>query len=135
MHPFLSLAAAGALLPSALAWGTVGHTAVAYIATNLMKPETAEYCKAILGDSSEDFIASIATWADTYRYQEGGGFSIPFHWIDAQDDPPTSCDVDYDRDCTAEGCIVSAIMNYVSICVEIGDWMLTYSDDHSIRAA
>lgn len=36
-----------------------------------------------------------------------------FHYIDAEDDPPASCNVDYERDCSAEeGCIVSAIANY-----------------------
>jgi hypothetical protein len=35
------------------------------------------------------------------------------HYIDAEDDPPNSCNVDYERDCSAEeGCIVSAIANY-----------------------
>ena len=37
-----------------------------------------------------------------------------FHYIDAEDDPENGvCNVDYDRDCSAEeGCIVSAIANY-----------------------
>lgn len=36
-----------------------------------------------------------------------------FHYIDAEDDPPNSCNVDYERDChPEEGCIVSAIANY-----------------------
>jgi hypothetical protein len=36
-----------------------------------------------------------------------------FHFIDSEDDPPNSCNVDYERDCHAtEGCIVSAIANY-----------------------
>lgn len=38
---------------------------------------------------------------------------LRFHYIDAEDDPPNSCNVDYERDCSAEkGCIVSAIANY-----------------------
>ncbi|KAK0721824.1 phospholipase C/P1 nuclease domain-containing protein [Lasiosphaeria miniovina] len=112
--PFLA-AAALALAPTALAWGTVGHATVAYIATGLMKPETASYCQQVLGDTSGDFIGGIASWADSYRYEPGGGFSSAFHYIDALDNPPYTCDVDFDRDCTAEGCIVSAIMNYTNI--------------------
>ncbi|KAK3386150.1 S1/P1 nuclease [Podospora didyma] len=111
----LLLTAASALLPSALAWGTVGHATVAYIASGLMKPETTAYCKQVLGDSSDDFIGSIASWADSYRYEAGGAFSSPFHYIDALDNPPYSCDVNFERDCTEEGCIVSAIMNYTNI--------------------
>lgn len=34
------------------------------------------------------------------------------HYIDAWDDPPTSCNVDYERDCPEEGCSISAIANY-----------------------
>ena len=36
------------------------------------------------------------------------------HYIDAEDSPPSSCNVDYRRDCSAEGCIVSAVANYTS---------------------
>lgn len=34
---------------------------------------------------------------------------------DAEDNPPSACSVDLNRDCGAGGCIVSAIANYVSI--------------------
>lgn len=33
-------------------------------------------------------------------------------FIDAEDNPPTSCNVSYKRDCIGSGCIVSAIKNY-----------------------
>ncbi|KAK3317753.1 S1/P1 nuclease [Cercophora scortea] len=115
MHIKSVLLASAAVVPTALAWGTVGHATVAYVASGLMKPETAAYCKKTLGDDSDEFLAAIASWADAFRYEPGGAFSVPFHWIDAIDRPPYSCDVDYDRDCTAEGCIVSAIMNYTNI--------------------
>ncbi|KAK3314447.1 nuclease S1 [Apodospora peruviana] len=109
------IAVAGFLAQHVIAWGTVGHATVAYIASGLMKPETADYCKSVLGDNSSDFIGAIASWADSYRYEPGGGFSSVFHYIDAIDNPPYSCDVDFERDCTEEGCIVSAIMNYTDI--------------------
>ena len=32
----------------------------------------------------------------------------------SQDNPPVSCNVDYDRDCGAAGCVVSAIANYTT---------------------
>ena len=40
-------------------------------------------------------------------------FSAPYHFIDANDNPPSSCGVDYERDCGASGCVVGAISNYV----------------------
>ena len=35
-------------------------------------------------------------------------------FIDAEDTPPTSCSVDFSRDCTTKGCSISAITNYTS---------------------
>ena len=34
------------------------------------------------------------------------------HFVDAQDSPPNSCNVDYDRDCNEGNCIVAALTNY-----------------------
>lgn len=37
-------------------------------------------------------------------------------WVDAQDDPPRSCGVNFRRDCIPkEGCVVSAITNMVRL--------------------
>lgn len=66
------------------------------------------------GNTSDAYLAYVATWADTYRYTSEGSFSAPYHFIDAQDKPPGTCGVDYDRDCGDEGCVISAIANYVS---------------------
>lgn len=63
-------------------------------------------------------MASVATWADSYRYTTAGSFSAPFHYIDAQDSPPDSCGVDYDRDCGTTGCVVAAIQNYTNILLD-----------------
>lgn len=48
------------------------------------------------------------------RYTTAGKFSAPFHFIDAEDNPPSSCSVDYNRDCGPSGCSVSAIANYTT---------------------
>jgi len=34
------------------------------------------------------------------------------HFIDAEDNPPSNCNVDYERDCGSSGCSISAIANY-----------------------
>lgn len=94
------------------AWGTLGHETVAYIAQNFVASKTQSWAQSILGDTSSDYLAKVATWADSYRYTDEGEFSAPFHYIDAEDDPPSSCNVDFDRDCGDEGCSVSAIANY-----------------------
>lgn len=35
--------------------------------------------------------------------------------LDANDEPPKSCSVAYDRDCSEHGCIVSALENMASL--------------------
>jgi hypothetical protein len=77
-------------------------------------PETASFFQILLRNSSSDYLAGVATWADSIRYTKWGHFTGPFHFIDAKDTPPTNCSVDFDRDCKQEGCVVSAIGNYTS---------------------
>lgn len=101
-------------LPCTLAWGTLGHTTVAYIASNFVQLETRDLFQDILHNTSDAYLASVATWADSFRYTAAGRFSAPFHFIDAEDSPPDSCNVKYARDCGEQGCVVGAIQNYVS---------------------
>ena len=100
-----------AALRTTYAWGDLGHETIGYIASNFVKPATESWAQAILGDDSSDYLAAVATWADSYKYTDEGAFSAPFHYIDAEDDPPKSCNVDFDRDCGDEGCSVGAIAN------------------------
>jgi S1/P1 Nuclease len=103
------------LIQGTEAWGTVGHHAIAYIAQNFVASATQQYCQNILGDTSTDYLANVAVWADTYRYTSAGHYTAPFHFIDANDDPlSNNCGVDYNRDCGAGGCVVSAINDFVS---------------------
>lgn len=67
-------------------------------------------------------MANIASWADDYRTTTAGKYSAPFHFIDAQDNPPSSCNVNYSRDCGSAGCSISAIANYTQ---RVGDGRLT----------
>lgn len=109
------LGAIGFLSVGVEAWGAFGHETVAYVATNFVAASTKTYFQTLLGDTSADYLATVSTWADSYRSTTAGKFSAPFHYIDAQDNPPSSCGVDYGRDCGSEGCVVSAISNYVSV--------------------
>ncbi|KAI1377753.1 nuclease S1 precursor [Hypoxylon crocopeplum] len=106
-----------AALPGAMAWGAMGHETVAYIASSFVSSATKSYFQDLLGDTSANYLASVASWADSYRYTTAGSFSAPFHYIDANDNPPSTCGVSLDRDCGSEGCIVRALQNYTSILV------------------
>jgi hypothetical protein len=111
------LATLAAQLPSSYAWGNVGHETIAYIAQSFVASSTKSFCQGILGDTSTSYLANVATWADSYRYTSAGRWSEPLHFIDANDNPPSSCSVEYKRDCGDTGCVVSAIRNYVSLSV------------------
>ncbi|KAF3916108.1 hypothetical protein AA313_de0200526 [Arthrobotrys entomopaga] len=93
----------------AYSWGAMGHATVAYIASNYMNCAAKTFVSQILNGATP---ASVASWADKYRYTEAGRFSAGFHYIDAHDNVPQSCNVNLERDCGAEGCIVYAIANY-----------------------
>ncbi|EGX94300.1 nuclease PA3, putative [Cordyceps militaris CM01] len=96
----------------AKAWGVLGHATVAYIAQHYLTNDTAVWAQGVLGDTSDSYLANIASWADQYRATTAGKWSAPLHFIDAEDNPPSSCSVDYQRDCGSKGCSVSAIANY-----------------------
>lgn len=91
-----------------------GHITIAYVASSFVKDETATFFQTLLRNESSDYLANVATWADSIRYTKWGHFTGPFHFIDAKDDPPSSCDVIMERDCKAEGCVISALQNYTS---------------------
>ncbi|KAK0628548.1 phospholipase C/P1 nuclease domain-containing protein [Bombardia bombarda] len=102
-----SLAVGAAVLPgTAWAWG-------------------AAYFQALLRNDTQDYLAGVATWADSLRYTKWGRFTGPFHYIDAKDSPPSYCGIDYERDCKQEGCVVSAIQNYTG---QLLDPQLPYWD-------
>ncbi|KAL9105047.1 MAG: hypothetical protein Q9163_000060 [Psora crenata] len=98
------------LSTGASAWGTLGHATVAEIANNYLTLDARSWVSSILG--SDVSMPSVASWADNFRYTTAGRFSAPYHFIDAEDGPPSSCSVELSRDCGSGGCIVSAIANY-----------------------
>ncbi|KAI9768674.1 MAG: hypothetical protein M1839_003982 [Geoglossum umbratile] len=91
-------------------WGTLGHRTVAYIAQKNLSPGAASYVDELLG--GED-ISDAALWADQIRRQQPK--TAPWHFIDAMDDPPRKCSVNYKRDCIPkDGCVISAIVDMTS---------------------
>lgn len=70
-----------AALQGVNAWGALGHATVAYVAQNYVTDATATWAQGILGDTSDSYLASIASWADTYRATTAGAWSAPFHFM------------------------------------------------------
>lgn len=84
-----------------------------YVASNFVSPATTSYLQSLLRNDTGDYLAGIATWADSIRYTKWGRFTSDFHFIDSKDDPPRYCGVDFERDCKKDrGCVVSALSNY-----------------------
>ncbi|KAL6242975.1 hypothetical protein RBB50_010075 [Rhinocladiella similis] len=104
--------------PVAKAWGGLGHETIAWIAQSYASSTTAAAIKDILDSKQSDYMANVSTWADSYRYTSAGSWSAPLHFIDANDNPPSSCSVDFARDCGSSGCSISAIVNYTSILLD-----------------
>ncbi|KAF3765053.1 S1 nuclease, partial [Cryphonectria parasitica EP155] len=112
---FSSSLALGLLaVPETLAWGGFGHITIAYVASNFVQPQTQAYFQGLLRSDTGDYLAEVATWADSIRYTKWGHYTGIFHFIDAKDSPPASCTVDLDRDCKKDGCVVTAIQNYTT---------------------
>ena len=77
--------AVATLMTTVCAWGDLGHETIAYIAQDFVSSQTATFVQKILGSTSSSYMASVATWADTYRYTTPGEWSYPLHFIDAKD--------------------------------------------------
>ena len=98
--------------PGALAWGSLGHITTAYVASHFVANTTQAYFQELLRSHDSDYMAKVATWADSIRYTKWGRFTSTFHFIDAHDNPPHDCNVDFERDCKETGCVISALANY-----------------------
>ncbi|MCJ1428103.1 hypothetical protein MMC29_006011 [Sticta canariensis] len=100
------------IVAPATAWGSLGHRAVAYLAQKHLTADGAAFVNNLLDG---DDISDAALWPDQIRHRRGWTFTAGWHFIDAQDDPPRTCGVNFNRDCLPKaGCVVSAIANMTS---------------------
>ncbi|KAF2199179.1 S1/P1 nuclease [Delitschia confertaspora ATCC 74209] len=93
-------------------WGELGHRTVAYLAQKRLTPAAQNLVDGLLADDQALDISDAAVWADSVRKTPGYYHTGGWHFIDAEDDPPRTCNVNYTRDCNPQpGCIISAITN------------------------
>jgi hypothetical protein len=88
MAPSKSILPLLAAAPLASAWGSLGHTAIAYMAQGLVSSKTAQFAQELLNDTSSAYLANVATWADSYRYTKEGEYSAVYHYLDARKSRP-----------------------------------------------
>lgn len=98
---FLLLLLAG----NSYAWGASGHEAVEYVAMQFLAPNALAFVQQSLGSTYSESLGPAATWADQVKYTAGYIWSQPYHYVDAQDNPPSSCSIDQIRDCGDGKCI------------------------------
>ncbi|KAI0323505.1 nuclease Le1 [Cubamyces sp. BRFM 1775] len=100
---------------SALAWGTLGHQTVGYVAQEFLAPKALAFVKSSLGSTYDESLGPAAPWADSVKYESAYRWSSPLHFVDAEDSPLSgSCSVEEQRDCGDEDCILAAIANYTT---------------------
>ena len=87
------------------AWGPEGHRLVARMAQQMLTPEAADRVQATLAPG--ETIAALASWADEVRNTRKE--TEPWHFIDV---PVDSSGLDMQRDCPAEGCVLSKIAEF-----------------------
>jgi hypothetical protein len=85
------------------------------MAETFFSPETSSVLAKILEPKYNGSVGRSAAWADAYAHTSEGHFSYQWHWIDTHDRQPEYCHLDYTRDCSKGGCVVSAIANQTRI--------------------
>lgn len=95
--------------PAARGWGEEGHRITGVIAERYLSSEAkAEIAKLVPGRS----LADISTWADEIRSNHKYDWAKPLHYSNVA---PGMKEFDLQRDCPAQGCVVSAIRKYTRI--------------------
>jgi len=117
------------LLWTASAWNTDVHNQIGFMAETFLTPHAVGVLRNILEPQYNGSIGRAAAWADAYAHTNEGHFSYQWHWIDSEDSPPLNCSLQYERDCSPGGCVVSAIANQTEIlrgCIaQVKDGILT----------
>lgn len=106
------------LSAKALAWGEHGHRTVAYLAQLYFTDEAEDLFNELVKPTAAFDISDGSVWADSHSVQAKMPFSKPWHYIDAKDNPPETCEINYNSDCDPDKrCVVSAIANLVRLSV------------------
>ncbi|EKM60554.1 uncharacterized protein PHACADRAFT_155682 [Phanerochaete carnosa HHB-10118-sp] len=99
---------------SGLAWGNLGHQTIGYF----LAPNALSFVQTTLGSQYNFSLGPAATWADMVKSEPAFTWSKNLHFVDAEDDPPSSCSVEEIRDCADQICVLAAIANYTTRVVD-----------------
>ncbi len=101
MRMLLILVAVGTTPNSAFAWGASGHSIVAELAQRRLTDAAATAVEKLIGRAS---LASIASWADDYKFVFGGAKTKRWHYVDIDTkagsySAATDCQLEEEGDC------------------------------------
>jgi len=97
-------------LQPAACWGDLGHRTVAYLAQKYFTNEATQLVDDLLPSDDGQDISDAAVWADRVKYTIMPA-TREWHFLDAEDHPPGTCQISFSSDCGPRGCLVSAIQN------------------------
>lgn len=96
------------IVPTAGAWGALGHSAIGELAERHLDPAARAEVAALLAGEPDPTLAGIANWADYLRNDDPPRFKLTsrWHYVNARGG---GCHFDIERDCADGGCVVRAI--------------------------
>ncbi|KIW87963.1 uncharacterized protein Z519_11548 [Cladophialophora bantiana CBS 173.52] len=95
-----------------LSWGELGHRTVGYLAQMYFSSEAESLFDELVRPTESFDISDGAVWADDRKVQGRMAWSKAWHFIDAKDNPPRKCKVNFNADCDPDKkCIIAAIAN------------------------
>ncbi|KAH8834847.1 S1/P1 nuclease [Flagelloscypha sp. PMI_526] len=119
MQPVLVAASLLASATGAFAWGADGHHSVGYIAQAFLNTTALAFVEdALAGSKWNGSLGPAASWADEIKSGGQYAWASELHYVDAEDSPPATCNVDEERDCSNGKCILTAIANYTERVVD-----------------
>jgi len=130
----------------AMAWGRIGHEAVAMVAQLRLEADTpggsSEGSKGstVLSALFERFdafglkddLSSVANWADDIKYSPAYRFTARLHYVNPFDDEPDVCSLSNGMDCPGGRCVIDAVVKYWRI-LALGEQGWGSSTSSSIR--
>ncbi|KAI6910041.1 hypothetical protein KC318_g1364 [Hortaea werneckii] len=126
-HTAGRLLALVALPHLAACWGSLGHRTVGYLAQHYFTDAAAQLFEGLINPSEHFDVSDAAVWADRIRWRRH--YTGGWHFIDANDSPPETCNVNFSRDCEEDrGCVVSALANQTALLLDLDQTRTTRNE-------
>lgn len=118
---WLTLMATTLTIPTAHAYGSIGHHAFCEMTYALVQPATRERLDAMVAEHpSYDDFGSICSWADHIKSDDKWDWAKPHHYVNFPRDQAKV----RAQDCSNKGCVLSAIQHHYDVLKhDPNDWV------------